>query len=92
MRCDDARPAASARIDGELPDDVDATELDDHLAGCRGCADFGRSLARVRAELRFEPVDAATDVAPAVIATLAAQRQRHGTRAATRPRGLAADD
>jgi hypothetical protein len=72
VRCDDARLALSLRLDGEMPDDVDPGELDRHLGGCPGCAAFERSAGRVRAGLRFEPVHDAPDVAPAVVATLAA--------------------
>src|SRR5215207_742239 len=72
VRCDDVRLALSLRLDGEMPDDVDPGELDRHLGGCPGCAAFERSAGRVRAGLRFEPVHGAPDVAPAVVATLAA--------------------
>lgn len=72
MTCDDARLAVSLRLDGELPDDVDPDELDRHLGGCPACAVFERSAGRVRAGLRFELVHDAPDVAPAVVATLAA--------------------
>src|SRR5918995_445849 len=78
VRCDDARLALSLRLDGEMPDDVDPGELDRHLGGCPGCAAFARSAGRVRAGLRFEPVHDAPDLAPAVVATLAAQG--HDTR------------
>ncbi len=78
MTCDDARFALSVRLDGELPDDADAGELDRHLAGCPECEAFERTMTRVRAGLRFERVDAAPDVAPAVVATLT--EQGHDTR------------
>jgi Putative zinc-finger len=83
VTCDDARLALSLRLDGELLDEADASELDRHLAGCPECVAFERSLGRVRAGLRFERVDAVPDVAPAVVATLTAQA--HDTRRPARP-------
>jgi hypothetical protein len=71
VRCDDARAAISLRLDGERPGAaVDVREVDQHLGTCVECSGFERHAERLRAELRFEVVDAVPDVAPAVLAHL----------------------
>ena len=70
MRCDEARLALSLRLDGEPIYDVDPAALDEHVAACAECSGFQRHAERVRAALRFEPVDVTPDVAPAVLAEL----------------------
>jgi Putative zinc-finger len=69
VRCDDARTAISLRLDGELTGG-DLGEVDRHVNTCAGCSGFERQAERLRATLRFEAVDAAPDVAPAVLARL----------------------
>ena len=73
--------AVSLHVDGELvaadhdnaePTD-DAIALEAHTATCPSCADFQRSLQRMRTALRFEPVDAVPDLAPTVLARLSSQ-------------------
>jgi predicted anti-sigma-YlaC factor YlaD len=47
MRCDDARLALSARLDGELLA-VDTSDLDHHLAACAECRRYEADLASLR--------------------------------------------
>jgi Putative zinc-finger len=80
VRCDDAQAAISLRLDGELPaGGADASEVAQHLGSCSECSGFERHAERLRAELRFEAVDAVPDVAPAVLANLGTSKtsRRH---------------
>jgi hypothetical protein len=70
VRCDDARPAMSLRLDGELPEGADVHAVDEHADACAECSRFERQADRVRAALRFEAVGAVPDLAPAVLADL----------------------
>jgi Putative zinc-finger len=70
VRCDDARVAISLRLDGELPGGADVRAVDEHAEACAECSGFERHAERVRAALRFEPVGAVPDLAPAVLADL----------------------
>jgi hypothetical protein len=81
VRCDDAQAAISLRLDGELPGGDDTREVDEHLGTCPECSGFERHAERLRAELRFEAVDAVPDVAPAVLVHLRASKTsgRHAT-------------
>ncbi|MGH9230129.1 MAG: zf-HC2 domain-containing protein [Acidimicrobiales bacterium] len=82
MRCDDAQAAISVRLDGELPGGaVDVREVDEHVGSCPACSGFERHAERLRAELRFEAVDAVPDVAPAVLAHVGTSKPsgRHAT-------------
>jgi hypothetical protein len=69
VRCDDARRALSAAIDGDdagsPPAAVDAMRA--HVSGCGACADFEDTLLGLRTQLRVEAVDAAPDVVDAVV-------------------------
>jgi hypothetical protein len=76
VRCDEARLALSLRLDGEPLYDVDPATLDEHVAACDECSGFEGHAERVRAALRFEPVDTAPDVAPAVLAELQSLKER----------------
>jgi len=82
VRCDDARAAISLRLDGEPPGGVDLRDVDQHVGTCVECSGFERHAERLRATLRFEAVDAAPDVAPAVLAhlTSATTSGRHAAR------------
>jgi hypothetical protein len=86
VRCDDARLALSLRLDGEAPEGVDEDDVRDHVDGCGACTSFERTAVDVRTGLRFEPVDAAPDVAPGVVASLAAEAGGSDPRDRLRPR------
>jgi Putative zinc-finger len=83
VRCDDAQAAISLRLDGELPGGVGLGDVDRHVGTCAECSEFERHAERLRAELRFEAVDAAPDVAPVVLAHLGSSTTsgRHAVRA-----------
>lgn len=76
MRCDEARLALSLRLDGEPVYDADPAALDEHVAACAACSGFERHAERVRAALRFEPLDVTPDVAPEVLAELRSLKER----------------
>lgn len=69
--CERVRASLSARADGE-PDVVD----DAHLASCDGCRRFEAGVRSLRGALRFEVLDGAPDVAPAVLARIEPVRRR----------------
>lgn len=69
MRCERARPLASAALDEALSPD-EAAALDAHLRACEGCRVFAAAAEEVRQRLRLEPVGAVPDVAPRVRAAL----------------------
>ncbi|HZT92617.1 MAG TPA: zf-HC2 domain-containing protein [Gaiellaceae bacterium] len=52
--CAAARRLSSLALDGELPE-LDAARLAAHLAGCRECAAFARSISRTAAAVREAP-------------------------------------
>jgi hypothetical protein len=70
VNCDEALTAISLAADHELDDATVADALAGHVAGCPRCADFERHVGALRARLRFERVDHAPDIAPAVLAVL----------------------
>lgn len=73
MNCDAALAALSAAADHEPPSDPGGRDrLAEHVATCARCADFARHVGALRAQLRFEPIDAAPDIASAVVAALPA--------------------
>jgi predicted anti-sigma-YlaC factor YlaD len=51
-----AREAASARLDGEVPE-LDAARLDVHLLACPACRAYASAIAGVAAELRAAPLE-----------------------------------
>ncbi len=73
MSCDPFREALSARLDGEalgLP----RRALDDHLAGCAGCAAWAEDAARVTRRARVAPAETTPDLTAAVLGHLAGPR------------------
>lgn len=64
MRCDRAREAASARLDGE-PLGTSATALDQHLAGCPDCARWLAEATRLTRLARLGTADV-PDLADAI--------------------------
>lgn len=60
--CMRAREAASARLDGELPE-LDTMRLDAHLQRCAACREFVAQAADVTARLRRAPLERPTVVA-----------------------------
>jgi predicted anti-sigma-YlaC factor YlaD len=55
MRCDDARLALSARLDGEA--ETRPAAVDEHLAGCAGCRGWLARAERITRTVRLQPVD-----------------------------------
>jgi hypothetical protein len=73
VNCDAALAALSAAADHEPPSDPgERDRLAEHVATCARCADFARHVGALRAQLRFEPIDAVPDIASAVVAALTA--------------------
>lgn len=67
LSCDDAGELLSAALDGEL-EATEAAALDEHLAGCAGCAARGERLAEVRDAFRsLTPAAPPRDLASAVM-------------------------
>lgn len=56
MRCDDARLALSARLDGEAETRLTVL-LDEHLAGCAGCRGWLAQAERITRAVRVQAVD-----------------------------------
>ena len=75
MRCDDARRAVSAVLDGEPAPDG----LDRHVDTCADCGRFRAVAVDVRSRLRFEVLDEVPDIAGAV------RRQVQSGRVGRRP-------
>jgi len=72
VKCDGARLALSAMVDGDEDDSGGSAAppieaLRAHVSGCGDCADFEDTLLGLRTQLRFEAVDAAPDVVDAVV-------------------------
>src|SRR3954470_19968750 len=83
MPCPPFREAVSARLDGE-PLGMPATELDEHLAACRGCASWASNAAVVTRRARLAPSPAVPDLTATVLAAL--PRELPGAAAAARSR------
>jgi predicted anti-sigma-YlaC factor YlaD len=83
MPCPPFREAVSARLDGE-PLGMPATELDEHLAACRGCASWASDAAVVTRRARLAPAPAVPDLTATVLAAL--PRELPGAAAAARAR------
>jgi predicted anti-sigma-YlaC factor YlaD len=83
MPCPPFREAVSARLDGE-PLGMSATELDEHLAACRGCASWASDAAVVTRRARLAPAPAVPDLTASVLAAL--PRELPGAAAAARAR------
>ena len=75
LSCDAAQRSLSAVADGEAPD-APVAEVDQHVAGCDECRRFDARVREVRQLLRLEPVGDLPDVAPAVLARVAAGARR----------------
>ena len=74
MRCDRAREAASARLDGE-PLGASATALDQHLSGCPDCARWLASAERLTRLARLAPA-AVPDLADRITADVVLPTRR----------------
>ncbi|MGY1636248.1 zf-HC2 domain-containing protein [Geodermatophilus sp. SYSU D00742] len=83
MQCTPYREALSARLDGESPG-VPAAELDEHLAGCTGCARWVRQAELVTRRARLAPAPPVPDLTVAVLGAL--PRELPGTASAARAR------
>ncbi len=69
VRCDQAREALSARLDGEDPG-VPGHLLDAHVDGCPSCRAWSSSALDAARPLRVRPAPTPSDLAPAVLAGL----------------------
>jgi len=99
MRCEDFAEALSAQLDGENSPD-EQLAIAEHERTCLDCDEWAARVRRLHRSARAMPVLAQPDLAPAVLAAVAARRTasgrvRHGSRAAARsvaawarPRGL----
>ena len=74
VRCDRAREAASARLDGE-PLGASATALDQHLSGCPDCARWLASAERLTRLARLAPA-AVPDLADRITADVVLPTRR----------------
>src|SRR5829696_4366894 len=83
MQCPEFREASSARLDGE-PLGMPARALDEHLAGCAGCAAWADDAARVTRRTRLAPAPQVPDLTAAVLAEL--PRELPGAAGAARSR------
>lgn len=75
MSCERARADLSLAADGELPAERSAP-LTAHVQACASCAAFRSRLSTIRQGLRFEAVGEVPDVAPRVLAIMAARGPR----------------
>src|SRR4051794_27575726 len=79
MRCDEAREAMSARLDGEP---VDEATLDLHLEDCSRCAGWLSAAHAVTRRARLLPVPEVPDLTEQIVAAVQADRlqpRRSGT-------------
>jgi predicted anti-sigma-YlaC factor YlaD len=74
VRCDRAREAASARLDGE-PLGTSATALDQHLSGCPDCARWLADATRLTRQARLGPATV-PDLAESITADIALPTRR----------------
>lgn len=70
MRCDQAREALSARLDGELPQ-LDDPTLDAHLDSCAACQSHARALAGLHRSLRVRAAEPVPDLTRQIMAATA---------------------
>ena len=71
LRCATVQEAVSAAADGV---DVDVDR--GHVESCASCSTFAAGVRSLRAGLRFDVLDDAPDVAPAVLARVATPKRR----------------
>jgi predicted anti-sigma-YlaC factor YlaD len=83
MQCSPFREAISARLDGE-PLGMSPRELDEHLAGCPGCAAWGADAALVTRRARLAPALPVPDLTVSVLGAL--PRELPGAAVAARAR------
>jgi anti-sigma factor RsiW len=88
VSCERARADLSLEVDGELPAEQSG-RLTAHVQACASCAVFRSRLSTIRQGLRFEAVGEVPDVAPRVLATMAARGPRRPSGPAQRWPGLA---
>jgi predicted anti-sigma-YlaC factor YlaD len=69
MRCNTARTAISARLDGE-DTGVDPTDLAAHLERCAACRAFARDAAAMHRDVRLARAPAVPDLTAPILASL----------------------
>jgi predicted anti-sigma-YlaC factor YlaD len=67
MRCEVIREALSARLDGEVAE-VDQPAVDQHLAGCPGCARWAADLGALHRATRVREAEPVPDLTAAILA------------------------
>jgi predicted anti-sigma-YlaC factor YlaD len=72
MRCDVAREALSARLDGELPQ-LEEAALDAHLETCASCRAYAPTLAGLHRNLRVRAAEPVPDLTGQIMALTADQ-------------------
>src|SRR4051812_15136098 len=80
MRCDEAREALSARLDGEP---VDEATLDRHLDGCDPCGEWLAAAHAVTRRWRLLPVPEVPDLTEQIVAAVQAEQLQPARRATT---------
>jgi predicted anti-sigma-YlaC factor YlaD len=78
MKCEIAREALSARIDGE-PEPLPVETVDRHVAGCAACDDWYRRAGGLRRALILQPAPVVPDLTAAIMAQLPDPRPAHLT-------------
>jgi len=81
MRCDLAREALSARLDGEMGQLEDGA-LDHHLETCAGCQRHARALAGLHRSLRVREAEPVPDLTTQIMAATADQLPSPGRKTA----------
>jgi predicted anti-sigma-YlaC factor YlaD len=85
MRCDDARVALSARLDGEAPP-ASLVDADGHLRTCGACRAWFAAAEQVTGAVRRRAADPVPDLTVRILAAVAADQ---AAVAPTRPTGKA---
>jgi predicted anti-sigma-YlaC factor YlaD len=80
MRCDLAREALSARLDGELPQ-LDDAALDAHLQSCVACQSHASALAGLHRSMRVRAAEPVPDLTRLIMAAAADRLPPAGTAA-----------
>jgi predicted anti-sigma-YlaC factor YlaD len=79
MKCDAARTAISARLDGEDLG-VEATALNEHLARCRACRAFAAEAESVHRDLRLARAPEVPDLTAPILAAIGSERRARPAR------------
>ncbi len=78
MRCDTARTAISARLDGEDPG-ADPSELAAHLERCAACRAFARDAESMHRDVRLARAPAVPDLTAPILASIGSEDRPYRT-------------